>query len=114
MENVNLISGEFAPLVLYDPVIQGTAQGGLMVMGGVALGAVVPAGVGAAYTGLGLRASYAALRTAPMAFGEAAARVLLDFSGQYGANLILRKGPIGSFSEINLLETGMAGLGMNP
>jgi hypothetical protein len=133
VENVRLISGEFSNMVLYDPVIKSVSEGGLMVMGGVAVGAgtvALTAGTrwaGASawagtrwagarvLTGTGLRASYTALRTAPKAFFKAAAiRASLDASGQYSAGLLLHKGFIGSFGEINILETGMAGIGMNP
>jgi hypothetical protein len=123
-EHVRLISGEFAPLVLYDPVIKSVAEGGLMVMGGVAAGAGVVAltagtrwaWTGAsAWAGTGLRASYTAFRASPVAFGKGVfIRGALDFSGQYGANVLLGNGIIGSFGEINVVETGMAGFGVNP
>jgi hypothetical protein len=93
-----------------------------MVMGGVAVGAGVAAltagtrwATAGVWAGSGLRASYSAVKASPAAFGEAAAiRVGLDISGQYGAGLMLHKGLVGSIGEINLLETGMAGIGMNP
>jgi hypothetical protein len=120
VENVALISGEFAPLVRYDPVIRSTAEAGLLVMGGVAVGGAVaglPSGLRWAGTGLeagtGLRASYTALRAAPKVFAQqAGARFTLDVAGQYGANVALGKGWGGSWGEINRVETVMSTIGM--
>jgi hypothetical protein len=120
VENVELISGEFAPLVRYDPVIRSTAEAGLLVMGGVAVGGAVaglPSGLRWAGAGLeagtGLRASYTALRTAPKVFAQqAGARFALDVGGQYGANVVLGKGWGDSWGEINRVETVMSTLGM--
>ncbi|HEX8658827.1 MAG TPA: hypothetical protein VF690_14885 [Hymenobacter sp.] len=122
MENVRLISGEFSNMVLYDPVIKSVSEGGLMVMGGVAMGAGVAALTAGTrwagttvWAGSGLRASYSAFRASRAAFGKAAGtRFLLDISGQYGANVVLGNGFTGSFGEINFVETGMSTIGMNP
>ena len=122
VQNVELISGEFAPLVLYDPVIRSTAEAGLMTMGGVALGGVVaglPTGLRWAGAGLeagtGVRASYMALRSAPKVFAQqAGARAVFNIVGQYGANVAFGNGWGSSFGEINWAETGMSGLNINP
>ena len=109
VEGVELISGEFAPLVLYDPVIKSTAEGGLMAMGGVAVGAAMPAGLRWLGTGVG------AFRAKPwQVIGAAGMRGVLDASGQYGAGLIQGKGSWGAFNEINWVETGMSTMDFNP
>ncbi|WP_223648598.1 hypothetical protein [Hymenobacter psoromatis] len=122
VENVELISGEFTPLTLYDPVIRSTAEAGLLTMSGVAVGGVVaglPSGLRWAGAGLeagtGMRASYAALRTAPKAFAwQAGTRIFVDGVGQYGANVAFGNGWGGSLGEINAIESIMVGANINP
>lgn len=122
VENVGLISGEFAPLTLYDPVIRSTAEGGLMALGGVVMGGVVaglPSGLRWAGAGLeagtGLRASYTALRAAPKAFAQQAAkRMVFNGVGQYGANVAFGNGWRNSMGEVNWVENFMSGLNVNP
>lgn len=109
MEHVRLISGEYAPLVLHDPVTKSVAQAGLVVMGGVAAGAAVPASMQWMGTGI------TAFRTAPwQVVGGATLRGGLDAAGQYGAGLLLQKGYKGAFNKINWIESGMAAGNLNP
>ena len=107
-QNVELISGEFTPLVLYDPVIKSTAQAGLLTMGSVAVGAALPASMGWLNTGV------TSFRAAPwQAVGGMLGRGIIDAGGQYGANRFLGKGWGEAGGEINWIETGMSSLNMN-
>lgn len=108
-EDVEMISGEFTPLVLYDPVIKTTAQAGLLTMGSVTVGAAMPASMG------WLNTSVTTFRAAPWQAAQAfVGRGALDGFGQYTANRLLGKGWVEAGGEVNWLETGMSGLNMNP
>ena len=122
VKNVELISGEFIPLTLYDPVIRSTAEAGLLTMSGVAGGGVaagLPSGLRWAGAGLeagtGMRASYAALRKAPGVFAQRTLqRMFINGVGQYGANMAFGNGWGNSVGEVNFTESFMAGANINP